>query len=100
MSVPGCSDHARRPLLVVNPCPRSYAVALFDMLVGGTEKARFTAAPGVNRVVQIPATDATAAWSVELQMPGGAVRTPFEGWFDDGTMVIPALSCRPEDLRG
>ena len=98
--LPGCGTNSpSRPLLFANPCPRPYDVALFNQVVGGMEMTRFTARPGLTPVPNVRLVDVTAAWSAELQVPNGSVRIPFEGWFRSDTVVIPALSCRPEDLR-
>jgi hypothetical protein len=94
---PGCSlgdGGARsRSLVFVNPCPRGYEIALLDRLEGGKERAQFTAVPGVTSVGGVRWDEPTKDWAIRLDVPGGAVWQPFEGWFADGVVTIPALSC-------
>lgn len=93
----GSSD---RRLTLVNPCPTAYDVAIFDQPKGGRERARFRAKPGLSPIAAVRADEATKNWAVELLVTGGSVRFTFEDWFEDGIVIIPALSCRPEELGG
>lgn len=94
---PGCGlgdgGAPSRSLAFVNPCPRGYEITLLDRLEGGEERARFTAVPGVTSVGGVRSDEPTKDWAIRLDVPGGAVWQPFEGWLADGVVTIPALSC-------
>jgi hypothetical protein len=88
-------------LQLINPCPRPKRVAIYSHPAPQPEEralARLTLSKPVTPVPELDPADVTDRWSLAIYTSDGWMSYQFKetGWYGNGIVVIPALSCGVE----